>query len=241
VIDLHCHLDLYSDPRAVAAECAKRRLYVLSVTTTPSAYQGTLALAPSPGRVRTALGLHPELVAQRHGELPLFERLVAGAAYVGEIGLDASPDHRQSLELQCTVLSHILKICAAAGGKKMSLHSRGATGKILDLLDATPRAGTPVLHWYLGTRQQVARAAGQGAWFSVGPSMMRSQRGRAAVAAMPRDRVLPESDGPFGTIDGRPAYPWEAWKIVSPLASLWQIGVAEVEVQLIANFRKFVA
>jgi TatD DNase family protein len=185
--------------------------------------------------------MHPEVVAQRHKELPLFERLVGDATYVGEIGLDASPDHRQSLELQCTVFSRILRICAAAGGRKMSLHSRGATGKILDLLEETPGAGTPVLHWYLGSGPQVARATKHGAWFSVGPSMLRSQRGRVAAAAMPRDRVLPESDGPFGTIDGRPAYPWEAWDVVPQLASLWQVAPAEVEVQLIANFRKFVA
>ena len=58
---------------------------------------------------------------------------------------------------------------------------------------------------------------------------------------MPRDRVLAESVGRFGTLVGRPGYPWEAWEIVPQLASLWQIGTAEVEVQLIANFRKFVA
>ena len=44
MIDFHCHLDLYPNPREVAKECAKRGLYVLSVTTTPSAWEGTSAV-----------------------------------------------------------------------------------------------------------------------------------------------------------------------------------------------------
>lgn len=50
MIDLHCHLDLYPDPQAIVAECVRRRLYVLSVTTVPSAFEGTAALAPADGQ-----------------------------------------------------------------------------------------------------------------------------------------------------------------------------------------------
>nr|WP_249038340.1 hypothetical protein [Paracoccus pantotrophus] len=44
MIDFHAHLDLYPDPHTVARECVVRDLYVLSVTTTPSAWSGTAAL-----------------------------------------------------------------------------------------------------------------------------------------------------------------------------------------------------
>src|ERR1700741_2594809 len=88
VIDFHCHLDLYPDPHAVRDECARRGLYVLSVTTTPSAWNGTFALSRDAPRIRTALGLHPQLAYERHSELDLFESLIAETRYVGEIGLD---------------------------------------------------------------------------------------------------------------------------------------------------------
>src|SRR4051812_28917583 len=100
MIDLHCHLDLYPSPRAVADECVHRRLYVLSVTTVPSAFEGTSALVDSDSRIRTALGIHPELASARVGELPLFERLLPRTRYVGEIGLDGSRDHRATLDVQ---------------------------------------------------------------------------------------------------------------------------------------------
>src|SRR5258708_3936522 len=37
MIDFHRHLDLYPDPQGVAREYVARELYILSVTTTPSA------------------------------------------------------------------------------------------------------------------------------------------------------------------------------------------------------------
>src|SRR5690242_13201410 len=75
VIDFHCHLDLYPNPSQVARECAARGIYVLSVTTTPSAWTGTAALSEGMPRIRTALGLHPQLANQRISELEIFERL----------------------------------------------------------------------------------------------------------------------------------------------------------------------
>lgn len=240
MIDLHCHLDLYPDPHAVAAECERRRLFVLSVTTTPTAFEGTERLVSPGGRVRTALGLHPELSAARAHELPLFERLLPRTPYVGEIGLDGSRDHRPTLDRQAAVLRDILGLCERAGGRKLSVHSRGATGKVLDVLAELPGAGPFVLHWYLGSSRQIARAHDMHAWFSVGPSMLRSERGRAAAALMDREKVLPESDGPFGTLDDRPAYPWDAWLVVPLLADLWGVSHREVGEQLFSNFRKFV-
>jgi TatD DNase family protein len=240
VIDLHCHLDLYPDPQFVVAECVRRRLYVLSVTTVPSAFNGTAALAPRDGRIRTALGLHPQLAAARTRELPLFERLLPQTRYVGEVGLDGSRDYRATLDAQRGVLADVLRLCARAGGKVLSLHSRGATRLVLEVLSAESGAGTAILHWYVGTPKQVARAADMGCWFSVGPAMLTSERGRAAVLAMPKERVLPESDGPFGLVQGRPANPWDAWAVVSMLGDLWREQESEIAARFVANFNAIV-
>jgi TatD DNase family protein len=237
MIDFHCHLDLYSDPNAVVAEVVRRRTYVLSVTTVPSAFQGTLKLAPAGGRIRTALGLHPALAAKRSGELELFERLLPQTRYVGEIGLDASRDHKGSFEAQQSVFRDILDLCGRAGGKVLSVHSRGAHAILLDELAAQMRGNLPILHWFVGNSKQIARAAEMGCWFSVGPSMLASKAGRAAFSAMPIDRVLPESDGPFATMDDRGLMPWEAWNILPTLAQTWGLPIEQVTIQIKENFR----
>jgi TatD DNase family protein len=240
LIDLHCHLDLYPDPQAVVREVVSRGVYVLSVTTTPSAFCGTAQLAPPNSKIRTSLGLHPELAAERQGELPLFERLLDRTDYVGEIGLDGSREHRASLDRQCGVLLDILLMCARAGGRTLSLHSREARARLLDLLALEPLAGQPILHWFTGTRREVDRANELGCWFSVGPAMLRSERGRLALAGIPRERLLPETDGPFGLIDGTHAYPWEAMDIVQPLSRLWRESEADVRGVLVENFSRLV-
>jgi TatD DNase family protein len=80
-----------------------------------------------------------------------------------------------------------------------------------------------------------------GCWFSVGPAMLTSKAGLAAVTAMPKSRIIPESDGPFGLIDERAALPWEAWSIVPKLAELWKENEEAVEYQLNDNFRFLVS
>lgn len=238
MIDFHCHLDLYPDPHSVARECVARNLYVLSVTTTPSAWTGTLALAGQAPRIRTALGLHPQLAHERKAELPLFERLLPESRYVGEIGLDGSPEYRRYWPDQRLVFTRILEMCERAGGRIMTLHSRRAATPVLDALEANPRAGTPILHWFSGTQKELARAIGLGFWFSVGPAMMAGDKGRALVAKMPRDRILTESDGPFAQLDARAAFPWDVERAITDMAELWSEPAANVAKQLISNLRR---
>jgi TatD DNase family protein len=241
LIDFHCHLDLYPDPCKVAQEAARRGVYVLSVTTTPSAFLGTKALAPEGSRIRTALGLHPELAAAREHELSLFEELLPQTDYVGEVGLDGSRPHKLSLERQGSILTAILNLCARAGGKTLSLHSRGATKLILDVLEQEPLAGRVVLHWFTGTEREVLRAAEMGCWFSVGFPMLQSEAGRNRVKKMPIDRILPETDGPFGAKGEKPLFPWEANEVIAPLQETLNIPTIEIETLIDSNFRRFTA
>ena len=235
MIDFHCHLDLYPDPHGVAQACRERGLYVLSVTTTPSAWGGTSALAQEAPRIRTALGLHPQIAHERAHELALFEQLVFETPYVGEIGLDGGPEYRNAWREQLGVFERALAICRDVGGRVMSLHSRRASLEVLDTLDAYPGAGTPILHWFSGPLRDLDRAIELGCWFSVGPTMLRGAKGRQLATRMPIDRVLIESDGPFARVDGRPAWPWEAVNAVPDLANLWQMDVGACERQLMTN------
>lgn len=235
MIDFHCHLDLYPDPHGVARACADRGLYVLSVTTTPSAWGGTAALAEGDTRTRTALGLHPQLAHQRKSELAQFERLVGETRYVGEIGLDGAPEFKRYWDDQIEVFHRILDVCREAGGRVMSIHSRRATKHVLDMLENRPEAGTPILHWFSGSTRELARAVDLGCWFSVGPAMLRGEKGRELAAKMPRERVLTESDGPFAQIAGRSAWPWEAGEAVGDLGNIWGCPPADVKRQLLAN------
>lgn len=238
MIDFHCHLDLYPDPYRMAHDCESRNLDVLSVTTTPSAWPGTAALARGSARIRTALGLHPQIAHERKGELPLFEKLLPETRYVGEIGLDGAPESKRHWSDQTLVFTCILSACACAGGRILSIHSRRAATPVLDALQVHSGAGTPILHWFSGSQRELARAVELGCWFSVGPAMLVGSKGRALTANMPRDRVLTESDGPFARVDTRAALPWDAERATTALAELWAEPVDEVCEQLASNLRR---
>ena len=238
MIDFHCHLDLYPDPHAIARECVARGLYILSVTTTPSAWAGTAALAHEAPRIRTALGLHPQIAHERKGELPLFERLLPGVRYVGEIGLDGGPEYKRHWQDQVFAFTRILELCAGVGGRVMTIHSRRAAVSVLDALEAHPGAGTPILHWFSGTQRELARAVDLDCWFSVGPAMLASEKGRALAAKMPRDRLLTETDGPFAQLEGSTALPWDAERAIALLADMWTEPETAVRERLATNLRR---
>ena len=241
MIDFHCHLDLYPDPDAVAAAAQEDQVAVLSVTTTPSAFAGTSNLATGRPMIQTALGLHPELAQQRSHELALFDQLVATTPFVGEVGLDGSSRFADTRTSQASAFTHILRSCAEAGGRILSIHSRGAVRPVLDALRANPDAGIPVLHWFTGTARQADAAIEQGCWFSIGTSMLTTARGRELVAALPQDRVLTETDGPFASREERSLMPCDVRDTIELLATLWGMEPSQAKAAVAANLGRLLA
>ena len=218
--------------------CNERGLYVLSVTTTPSAWHGTNAFAR--GRIRTALGLHPQLAHERKTELRLFNEFLPYTPYVGEVGLDGASEFRSHWRNQIAIFNHVLDSCACAGGRIMSIHSRYASKAVLDCLASHPYAGIPILHWFSGSLRDLERAISMECWFSVGPAMLRGARGKMLVTRIPHERILTESDGPFAQIDYRSILPWEVDSAVTVLADLWGKNVPEAQQILYDNLQTLV-
>lgn len=240
MIDFHCHLDLFPNHVAVRDECVKRGLYVLSVTTTPTAWEGTSALAAKTQRIRTALGLHPQLAHERRNELGVFERFFPETQYIGEVGLDGAPEFRRHWHDQVAVFEHILAKCRASGGRIMSIHSRRAGSAVMDCLEKFSAAGTPVLHWFSGNSSDLDRAINLGCWFSVGPAMLASKKGREITARLPRERVLTESDGPFAQLNGETVMPWQVEIAIGQLSQIWLLPAEEVGQKIQQNFKTLV-
>lgn len=237
MIDLHCHIDLYPDPRSIVAEVVRRQCYVLAVTTTPLAWSGTKRVINNAPRVHMGLGLHPELVIERASETTQFIELLPEARFVGEIGLDGSRRHRASLPLQRDVFRTILQAVAHDGGRVMSVHSRGAATETLDELERHAGSSTPVLHWFSGTPRELRRGISLGCWFSVGPAMLEGEKGRKLVELIPTDRVLTETDGPFTRNGKEPLFPWDVDQAERALGRIWRVEVLEARQRICDNLK----
>lgn len=241
-VDFHCHLDLYKDHAGLIAECDRERVATLAVTTTPKAWPRNRDMAAASGHVRVALGLHPQLVAEREGELPLFERYLAEARYVGEVGLDAGPRFYGSFDAQERVFAHVLRACAEQGGKILTLHSVRAAAKVLAHLERSLPAGRgrAVLHWFTGTAAEARRAVALGCYFSVNGEMLRSPKHRQLVAALPLDRLLTETDGPFIEVGGTPLRPPAVARTIAELAEARRVTADDMAKAIVANLRTLV-
>lgn len=227
MIDFHCHLDLYPRPSDTADQVQSSGVGVLSVTTTPSAWIGTSRLAHGRSAIKTALGLHPQLAAERKHELKTFDRYFGETRFIGEIGLDGSPQFKATWANQTEVFEHILHACNESGNRVLSVHSRRAATPVLDMLDRFESVRLPILHWFSGSRAELDRAIKRDCWFSVGPAMLAGAKGRALVAAMPRNRVLLETDGPFAQLRRVPLQPWDVALACLSMSRLWRVEPAE--------------
>ncbi|MCO6439347.1 MAG: TatD family hydrolase [Phycisphaerae bacterium] len=238
MIDCHCHIDLYQHPEKVADRCRVLAMRVLSVTTTPSAWTKSSRLAGGSEHIHTALGLHPQIAHERHVELDLFDSLVEKAKWIGEIGLDGSPELRDHWPVQVRVFRHILQTVSHECGRVMSIHTRRAVSPVLEALYEYPQSGLAVLHWFAGTQAELKKAIEYGCWFSVGLPMLKTAKGRALVEKMPRDRVLTETDGPFVRRNGMSCFPWDVEITTTELATLWCMDQGDLRGTLDENFRK---
>lgn len=198
-VDAHCHVDLLNDWQDVIRRLESRAQFTLAVTTTPKAWATEQEFARHCEYVRVGVGLHPQVVRERMTELPLLERAIGGSRFVGEVGLDASPMHKDSLPDQLRVLRRVFSVCAEMGGRVLSLHSVRAVGTILDMLEETKahEGNTIIFHWFTGSTADLGRALSMGALISVNADMLRTEKGKSHARNAGQERTLTESDSPF--------------------------------------------
>jgi TatD DNase family protein len=201
-------------------EVERRNEFTLAVTTSPRAYVATSRVFAGRPTIHVSLGLHPEVAEAKEAEQSLLVELVASARFIGEIGLDGSSRFKHLLPMQERIFAAVVEECQLQGGRVMSIHSRGAESRLLDILATYPKAGKPVLHWFSGTPRELQAAIEFGCWFSVGPAMLAGEKGRKLCRAMPIDRILPETDGPFARRAGTALMPWDASDISPFLQTL---------------------
>lgn len=240
LVDFHCHLDLYPDFDAAIAACERASVYTLTVTTTPKAWARNHEAVSRTRYVRAALGLHPQLVAERGGEIALWEELLPQTRYVGEIGLDAGPRFYKSFDAQKHVFARALRACTKAGEKILTIHSVRATKAVLDMIEEhfPPGSGTPVMHWFTGTASEAKRAAQLGCYFSINAAMLTDDKRRALVANLPFERLLTETDGPFTRSGNRASEPADVVDAVIGLARLRDVEPVTMAKAITANLRE---
>jgi TatD DNase family protein len=228
-LDLHAHID----PGIKPDELDVLNAAIFAVTR--SIDEAVTALRRQDRMVVWGVGAHPGLAgAHQRFSLDDFAKLLDHTPFAGELGLDGKS--RVPMALQRDTLRSALGVLAQRP-RLVSLHSYAATEVLLDELESVRVKGV-VLHWWLGDPVQTKRAISLGCFFSVNASSVR----RAEVLAnLPLDRVLTETDHPFG--DRRSPAPRRPGRIESVervLAEHYRIPATDMRRQVWRNLERLV-
>lgn len=234
MLDTHCHIDEYPDPRAEVRALAGRAVAAIAVTSTPRAFKELRTQFSNDRQVRIALGVHPLRVGTlTEADWRIFEIHVTKTKYIGEIGLDFSAEGRTTRETQERAFGRVLR-AVGERHKFLTIHSRGAEERVLELLTES-EVGPAVFHWYSGPLKVLDGLLEAGHYCSFNPAMVRSKKGQEIIRRVPRNRAFAETDGPFVKMGRRRAIPSDVQTVYEHLSQLWQEPMDTVVRNLFGN------
>ncbi|MHB8996318.1 MAG: TatD family hydrolase [Armatimonadota bacterium] len=161
-------------------------------------WQDVLDLATAHSDILPFFGLHPWFVKDRSPDwlTRLEQFLDATPSAIGEIGLDR---HLQESDepAQEEVFRAQLAL-ANDRGLPVTIHCLKAWGWMIEVLADLPSLPPMLIHAYGGSAEVVQSLTARGAFFSFGGSVLDENhlRARAALQAVPLDRLLIETDAP---------------------------------------------
>lgn len=167
--------------------------------THPDDWPDVLELAQDDPRALPAIGLHPWQVnlAPDNWQALFQEAFQKGARTVGEIGLDQwIEDH--DLERQQIAFRWQLNY-AAQHNLPVSIHCLKAIGPLMETLRSAELPARGIhMHAYNGSVELIKELNEFGAYFSFNAGQLKpnAKAAPAAIAAVPFDRVLIETDAP---------------------------------------------
>lgn len=232
--DTHYHLDHAADPDRVVEDLERERIFCIAVTIRPGDFPLTQALTKGRRYVRPALGYHPMHVTGAAEPLEEFKTFLPETRYIGEVGLDYTPDAEASPATQRRVFSSIIESCATNATRILTVHSRRAAADVVTAVEGFP--GKVILHWFSGSLSVLEQAMEAGCYFSINPAMLKSARGREIISRIPDTRLLTETDGPFVHWRGREAEPRDVTDVVRSVAALRGYGGEAVARRIFENF-----
>ncbi len=228
--DTHFHLDLQKNVKAAIDEINANKIYTIAMTNLPILYEKEIKKYSSP-YIRLALGFHPELVGEYYKYIPLMWEKLNGARYIGEVGLDLTDTTYKNDQI--AFFSELIERCRNDKSKIISIHSRNAEKEVFEILGDT-FSFKPILHWYSGEVCLLNQAIEVGCYVSFNTQMLKSNKMKQFLSIVPQDRILLETDSPFGA--RKETHNKILEEIICVLAQMKEYTIEQMEEILWNNF-----
>ncbi|XP_026142397.1 putative deoxyribonuclease TATDN3 isoform X1 [Carassius auratus] len=210
-IDCHCHIsaeDFDSDIDDVIQESKKAGLVaLLAVAEHAGEFEKIIQLSQRfPGFVMPCLGVHPvqdpaqprgALLEDLDAALPLIDKYKEDIVAIGEVGLDFTPrvvNNDAGKDSQRQVLIRQAEI-AKELNLPLNVHSRSAGRPTIHLLKELG-VENALLHAFDGKPSVAMEGVKAGYFFSIPPSIVRSDQKQKLVKQVPLESMCLETDAP---------------------------------------------
>jgi TatD DNase family protein len=236
-IDSHCHLGFpelrQQLPELLAQMRAAQVAQAICISTTLEEFPQVLALAEQHPELWATVGVHPDNEGVRE---PSLEELVRLAAHprvvgIGETGLDYYRLNGRSIEHDMGWQRERFRVhlrAARLSGKPLVIHTRASSADLLAILreEADGRPWQGVLHCFTEDLDTALAgvALGLHVSFSGILTFRNAESLREVARALPRDRVLIETDSPYLAPvphRGKTNQPAFVVHVAAELARLW--------------------
>lgn len=256
LFDSHCHFDFEAfdhDRSAVWQSCQSAGIGQLMIPgVAPAQWSRAARIAGECPGIYHSAGLHPWWLngfldgqaLDRNREAALLDSLTEalqapGCLAVGECGLDMNIS--TPLAVQKKVLTLHLEV-ARSRGLPVILHNVRAHNPLLRLLKAQPLPRGGVLHAFSGSVEMAREYWSLGFYLGIGGTITypRARKTRSAVAQMPLEALVLETDAPDMPLCGHQGErnsPEQLARVAQELAQLRNLSPADVARQTTANSR----
>lgn len=267
MIDSHCHLDFESfnsDREELLRRCVEKGVETIVVPGVEPLQWGRLLqlkqayaqavksdpVESKPGcQIVIAAGLHPwwvdqvNLTAAEFGQLLKLQLQTGDWVAIGECGLDGTIDC--PMDRQETFFRIQLQL-AEETQLPLILHGHKAHAQVLEMLKRYTLPAGGVIHGFSGSVELAKQYWQQGFFIGVGGTITykRASKTRKAIAAMPLESLLLETDAPdmpLSGFQGQRNSPLQLVGVAECLAQLKSIQVEKVTEQTTRNSRRLFA
>ncbi|KAK3597349.1 hypothetical protein CHS0354_034592 [Potamilus streckersoni] len=213
LIDCHCHLadkDFLDDIDQIVADAKEKGVgAALVVASCASEFQRVIDLADRyPDFILPCFGVHPVQGAFTEEQrcvtlkdleeaVPWIEKYHERLGAIGEVGLDFQPricKTRADKEVQKKVLIRQIEL-ARKYNLPLNVHSRSSGRPTIALL-REQGASRVLLHAFDGKASVAREGVMEGYFFSIPPSVIRSEQKQKLVRELPMEALLLETDSP---------------------------------------------
>ncbi|MBR9706530.1 TatD family hydrolase [Candidatus Pacearchaeota archaeon] len=243
-IDVHCHIDMYSDEKIeqVIEGARKNNVDTIIVNgVNVKTNRRILKLADKYTEIKVALGIDPidalKLTDQEvEDEINFIKKNKGKIIAIGEVGIDLK--WSKELKAQKENFEKFIQLSIDLD-KPIIVHSRNAEHDVLDMLDRD-NCKKVIVHCFNGKLSLVDKAIKNGWYFSIPTNITYSEQMQKLVDKLPITNILCETDSPYlhpqkGQRNNTPVNVIEGYKKISEIKDM---NLKVVEEKIKENYKR---